>query len=641
MKSSLLVAACAALSATSFGQTDKPLQSHITSATVYNDRALVLRSASGTFAVGTYNVKLVGLPLLLNNQSVRVSGRGTAHAKILDVRVDVAQVDSVPDSRVRELQTKRKQLDDEMRKLNDRATVLNQQREFLNRISIASSDNISKDLRVQRPTVDDWQRVMSFLEASRTKFEAEQREIDAKRDEVRKKQNDIQFDINALGTPQQPREKHVVVQVDVAREGKLNLDITYLIQNASWEPLYDLRALTSEKKVELTYNAMVWQHTGEEWKDITLVLSTAQPIVGGSEPTLATWFIDVYGGTKGAIQGFVRDIASGDPLAGVNVTIDNTTRVGTTNADGFFVIQEVEPGNYSLRVSFVGYKTKTVQVSVAPYQTTRIDLPLDVIPVDIEGIAVRAERPKTYTSNATVASPVEASREDVLSSLSKMSVPIASEFVTARLQSGVTSSAFQVGAKATVPSNNAKRKVTITVASLPAEFRYSSVPKMQPHAYFKTTVQNTTAFPFLEGAMSVFVDEDYLSSSKMPAVMPGEQFDASLGVDDGIRVERKLLNKLTATTGFFSKSKKTTYDIVITVENLKKTIEKITIRDNVPVSRHEKIKVEIESPNPNELKPTAEGVLVWMLELKPSEKRALQLRFSIEYPTDMTVSAME
>jgi uncharacterized protein (TIGR02231 family) len=311
--------------------------------------------------------------------------------------------------------------------------------------------------------------------------------------------------------------------------------------------------------------------------------------------------------------------------------------------NGFFVIRDVEPREYSLRVSFVGYKSKTVRANVVPYKTTRVDLTLDIIPVDAQGISVTAERP-LFSKSATNAvriiaddATIRGGRENELPLL----VGVVAEFETARIQSGVTSTAFQIGAKATVPSNNSKRKVTITVASLAADFRYSSVPKIQPRAYFKTNVQNTTAFPFLDGSMSVFVDDDYVSNSKMPAVMPGEKFDASLGVDDGIRVERKLLNKLTETTGFFSKSKKTTYDIVISVENLKKTAEKITVQDNVPVSRHEKIKVEIESPKANEAKPTDEGALVWMMELKPSEKREVQLKFSIEYPTDMTVSALE
>jgi hypothetical protein len=638
LRTSSVVAILACISLPSFGQTEKTLQSKITSATVYNDRALVARTASGTFAAGKYNVKLVGLPILLNDQSVRVAGEGTSHAKIVEVRVELAQLDSVPDARVKELQNKQKALQDETRKLNDRAAVLTQQKEFLNRISISSSDNISKDLRVQRPSVDDWQKVMTFLDASRTRFDAEQREIDAKREELRKKSDEIQFDLNNIGVPKQPREKQVFVHIDVAKEGKLDIELSYLIQNASWQPIYDLRALTFEKKIELTYNAMVWQSTGEDWKDVTLALSTAQPIIGGIQPTLATWFIDVYGGTKGAIQGFVRDIASSDPLGGANVVIEGTSQGATTNADGFFLIQNVEPRDHTLRVSLVGYQSKMLRTQVVPYQTTRIDAVLDAIPVDVSGITVMGER-QIVSMSATNA--VRVVGEDAMSGFSKQSIPIPTGFETARLQSGTTSTAFEIGSKATVPSNNTKRKVTITVASLGADFRYSSVPKIEPRMFFRTNVRNTTQFPFLDGSMSVFVDDNYVSNSHLRTVMPGEEFEASLGVDDGIRVERKILNKLTETTGFFSKSKKTTYDVVIKVENLKKTTEKISIQDNVPISRHEKIKVEIESPKPAELQPTGEGFLVWMFELKPNEKRELRLKFSIEYPTDMTVSALE
>jgi len=43
----------------------------------------------------------------------------------------------------------------------------------------------------------------------------------------------------------------------------------------------------------------------------------------------------------------------------------------------------------------------------------------------------------------------------------------------------------------------------------------------------------------------------------------------------------------------------------------------------------------------DELKPDRRRVLRWNLSLKPGEKKDLHLKFSVEYPTDMTVSALE
>ncbi|MBI5472429.1 MAG: mucoidy inhibitor MuiA family protein, partial [Ignavibacteriae bacterium] len=579
MRTALVLLLLSGFVLTAFAESEKSLQSKITSAIVYNDRALVTRLASGSFDVGKYNLKLPGLPILLNDQSVRIAGGGTAHAKILEVRVELALLDSVPDARVKELQNRMKAVQDDLRKLEDRGKTLTQQKEFLLRISIASSENISKDLRVQRPTVEDWQKVMAFLDASHSRFSAEQRELDAKKEELQRKLSELQFELDNIGTPKQPREKQVFVQLDVQKEGKLDLELSYLIQNASWEPLYDLRANTGKKKIELTYNAIVWQNTGEDWKDVTLTLSTAQPVIGGTQPVLGTWFIDVYGGTKGAIQGFVRDIATGEPLPGVNVTIEGKSQGASTNSDGFFVIQNVEPGAYSLKVSFVGYVSKRLQTQVVPYQSTRLDVGLDASNVEPEGVTVTAVRPEfksNYTHSVITPQPGVIARAGRASE-----VAYTTDFESARVQSGATSTAFEIGAKATVPSNNTKRKVTITVASLDGAFTYSSVPKIQPRVYFKSTITNTTDFPLLAGSMSVFVDNNYVSNSHLGTVMPAEKFDAFLGVDDGVKIERKILNKLTEISGFFSKSRRTTYDILITVENLKKSAETVIVRDNI------------------------------------------------------------
>jgi uncharacterized protein (TIGR02231 family) len=344
---------------------------------------------------------------------------------------------------------------------------------------------------------------------------------------------------------------------------------------------------------------------------------------------LGTWFVDVYGGTKGAIQGFVRDIATGEPLPGANVTIQGTSQGTTTNGDGFFVLLNVAPGDYTLRVTYMGYRSQTVRTTVVPYQTARVDATMESLSVESEGISVLAERPQ-----------IQVNRTNSVRSVYDLQAGVIT-FETARVQQGTTSTAYEIASKATIPSNNTKRKVTIAIVSLPGEFAYSSVPKLQPRVYFKSSVTNSTDFPLLDGSMSVFVDGDYVSNSHMPTVMPGEKFDAFLGVDDGIRINRKILNRLTETAGFFSKSKRTTYDILTTVENLKKTAEVVSVEDNVPVSRNELIKVAVQEPRSGELEPDAEGRLKWNLNLKPGEKKEIHLKFTVEYPTDMTVSALE
>ncbi|MBD3290168.1 TonB-dependent receptor plug domain-containing protein, partial [candidate division KSB1 bacterium] len=94
------------------------------------------------------------------------------------------------------------------------------------------------------------------------------------------------------------------------------------------------------------------------------------------------------------IAGTVQDAKSGEALPGANVFIDNTSLGAATGLDGNYFILNVPPGNYSLKVTMIGYKStmvKNIQVKID--QTTPVDISL--IPTHIEGeeVVVVAERP--------------------------------------------------------------------------------------------------------------------------------------------------------------------------------------------------------------------------------------------------------
>ena len=72
--------------------------------------------------------------------------------------------------------------------------------------------------------------------------------------------------------------------------GKLNF--SYVVSNAGWTPIYDLRSDASTGKIELTYKAEVFQSTGLDWDNIKLNISTNNPYVNKTKPTLNPWYID-------------------------------------------------------------------------------------------------------------------------------------------------------------------------------------------------------------------------------------------------------------------------------------------------------------------------------------------------------------
>jgi uncharacterized protein (TIGR02231 family) len=212
---------------------------------------------------------------------------------------------------------------------------------------------------------------------------------------------------------------------------------------------------------------------------------------------------------------------------------------------------------------------------------------------------------------------------------------------SATIAAGATSASFKIASSASVPSDNSPQKVPITSSTLKATPEYLTVPKRLTTAYLTTKVVNTSEFPLLAGAMNVFLDGTFVATSSLRTVMSGEKFDLALGADEGISVKHKRVNKFTEDTGITNSGKRITYEYLITVQNNKRTTERVIVADQIPISRNEKVVVKQLSPAAGELKPTDEGSLKWTLDLKPGEKREIPVKFTVEYANDVNVTGLE
>ena len=66
----------------------------------------------------------------------------------------------------------------------------------------------------------------------------------------------------------------------------------------------------------------------------------------------------------GTLKGTVRDEDNGDRLPGASLLLVGTTTGCSTDLDGEYRIDGIPPGTYEVRVSFMGYETRTVSAVV-------------------------------------------------------------------------------------------------------------------------------------------------------------------------------------------------------------------------------------------------------------------------------------
>jgi uncharacterized protein (TIGR02231 family) len=84
----------------------------------------------------------------------------------------------------------------------------------------------------------------------------------------------------------------LIVQVMNNLAGAVPLNITYLSNNASWAPFYDLRTESVTAPINMMYKAQVVQSTGIDWKKVKLTLSSGIPNQNNQAPLLNSWFLN-------------------------------------------------------------------------------------------------------------------------------------------------------------------------------------------------------------------------------------------------------------------------------------------------------------------------------------------------------------
>ena len=271
-----------------------PAQATISAVTVYQDRAQVTRSVSVALRPGSQVIAIEGLPVLLQDDSVRVDAKGTARATITGIEVKRSFLSQTADKRVKEIEAELRQLERKLGGLDARKAGLVAQKGFVDSIKVAWGERISQQLAIGKPTGAELNEAMGFVGSNTVKVEDQQREIEQEKQIIKEQIDALKRKKQEATGSYRKESKTVEVAVETAKEGKLTLDLSGVVNQATWEPSYDVRLAQDGTSAELTYRAQVRQQTGEDWNNVALTLSTARPASGGAPPALYPWRISFY-----------------------------------------------------------------------------------------------------------------------------------------------------------------------------------------------------------------------------------------------------------------------------------------------------------------------------------------------------------
>ncbi len=92
------------------------------------------------------------------------------------------------------------------------------------------------------------------------------------------------------------------------------------------------------------------------------------------------------------LSGRITDASNGETLPGATVQLVGTTLGATADADGNYVVLNVTPGAYTIRVSYIGYATQNIELRLTSDRTTDLNVRLRAEDSQQEELVVESQR---------------------------------------------------------------------------------------------------------------------------------------------------------------------------------------------------------------------------------------------------------
>lgn len=362
MKNKFLTIALVAGVFTAFAQTEKPIDSKITEVTVFLNKAQVTREVKTRIDAGRTNLIVRGLTAQLDPTSIQVSGKGGFVILGINHQQNYLNEFNLPKGlRV---------LKDSVEILQRQLLLEQSQKEILNKEEQMLLSNQKIGGANQNVTVAELKAMAEFYRSRLGDIVTTRIKQDEKIKKINERMGKLNNQINEQNELYNRGTSEIVVSLSADVAAAVDLDVNYVVANAGWYPVYDLRAINTKSPVQLSYKANVFQSTGEEWKNVKLKLSTANPNQSGLKPELTSWVLDFYQPVAmGYYKKKERAMAGAPSMEMAKMDADMAAPVASSVADYVSTIQTSLNTEFDISLPYtVVSATKATTVDIRNYE---------------------------------------------------------------------------------------------------------------------------------------------------------------------------------------------------------------------------------------------------------------------------------
>ncbi len=575
------------------------VEGEISNVIVYRGQALVSREIEVELGAGSHEIIVENLANEIIPQSIYALG--DKEMDVLSVRYRMTAVREDTRSEVKELDGQIEGVSAEMRitERNLQNTVgIYRKYEELWKLNIQGANvDIDRGVLDAGPV----EKLSGYLEGKLVELhdktvglEEKKRELEHELNHLKRKRENL-----AKGHSRQKREALVYVLKD--RGGKSRIELNYLVNNANWEPQYNLRAKLDDNVSVIEYNAVVHQSSGEDWEEAKISLSTAEPSMVAGSPDLDPMKISL------------REIQV--KYDQVQVQRSLTAREMEDNKAGNLRYEEyVDLTDEFSRLQ----KERRKQVSLGKKAEATLN-----------SFAFRNQLLELAADNRA---------------MQKMK----GRAILIQRTEGV-SVMYQLDGKLSLPSRSDQQLLNIATVEVPASFVHTATPLLTDYVYLEGTMVNDSETIMLPGPASMYRNGEFVGKGSMELVAVGQKFVTGFGIDPQVKVLREFKDKkIESLWG----NRIDDQEYRIEVSNYRDEPVSLKLYERIPYSENPDISIELSKMS-HELSDDSDyirtqkdkGILRWdvVVEGKSTHESAMVVEYGyrMKYDNDMRIEAVD
>lgn len=261
----------------------KIIKSNASLVTLFLNGAQVSREVSVQIPAGKSILKLDNLSPYINQSSIQV--KTNKRLAILSVNYQLNHLAKRESSlELKNLESKLEQVQEQLIEEKSNLSIVLHEIGFLQENRKIAGANTTV-------TVGALQQAAAYYKKAITKLKSEEIEKNRSIKKLTHQEESLKSQIQELAQEKSSPTGEIVIKTEAPTSTTYNLKLTYVVSNAGWSPSYDIRAQSINQPLKIAYKANVTQKTQENWENVKLRFSSANPNLSGRAPILTPYYL--------------------------------------------------------------------------------------------------------------------------------------------------------------------------------------------------------------------------------------------------------------------------------------------------------------------------------------------------------------